>query len=99
MLAQHQGFLISSLCFPPVSRSKELGGNTAATAGLNWSKGYSMLCNIMPTIKLQGGRKACFRFLKVLLLRKWLDIGLLVGDGEQFTLCYWWGFLSCSFIY
>lgn len=55
MLAQHQGFLISALCFPPVRRlavGKELGENTAGTAGLNWSKGYSMLCNIMPTTKL-----------------------------------------------
>lgn len=61
---------------------KELGENTAGTAGLNWPKGYSLLCNIIPTTKLGGGRRGCFRFLKVLLLSEWLDIGLLVGDSE-----------------
>lgn len=63
MLAQHQGFLISSLCSPPVSWlavGKRLGGNTAGTAGLNWPKGYSTLCNIMPIIKLGGGRRGIF---------------------------------------
>lgn len=66
MLAQHQGFLISALCFPPVSRlavGKELGGNSAGTAGLNWSKGYSMLWNIMPDTKLRR-KKGIFQVSK-----------------------------------
>ena len=48
VLAQHQGFLCSSLC-PPGSRlglGKMLGGNTAKTADSNYPKGYSTPYNI-----------------------------------------------------
>lgn len=53
MLAQCQTFVFSPL-YPPASRmgmGKELGGNMAKKADVNWLKGYSIPATLCSAIK------------------------------------------------
>lgn len=72
---------------PPVSRlrvGKRLEGDRASKADLNWQKDTPYPRTSCSTIKLACSAITLWGgvFPSKLLLRDWLDIGLLVGGGE-----------------
>jgi len=67
----------SFLCCPISERlrvHKELGGDWSRTANLNWSKGYSIPCDIMQNYKTGGIGYGVVTAQE--MLKHWLVVGL-----------------------
>lgn len=85
VLAQHWGFAFFLLC----PHSEEIGGGQEAERRHRDIPGHIKLCSAIKT-GVEEDRVKGFLLCYWLLLRDWLGIFLLVGDGDWFTLLYFW---------